>query len=284
MAVVTLSRFPADWIVPDWPAPAGVRALVTTRAGGRSAGVYGAADGAGGLNLGYGAGDAVDAVAANRALLRAHLPAEPRWLRQVHGAQVVDAGEVEAGIEADASFTDRADTVAVAMMADCMPVMLADGAGRCVAVAHAGWRGLAAGVLQATVRALRARVGQGARLIAWLGPAIGPDHFEVGPDVRDAMTNCLDGAASAFVHHVGDRFRADLFWLGRLALRSAGVDAVHGGGICTYCDAKRFYSHRRDRITGRHAALIWRVGSEAAGGPVPGDGSAASREPGAVRV
>lgn len=280
---MTPARLPADWIVPDWPAPAGVRALVTTRAGGTSTGAYGAAGGGGGLNLGYGSGDAADAVAANRTLLRAHLPAEPRWLRQVHGAQVVDAGEVEAGVEADASFTDRVDTVAVALMADCMPVLLADSAGRCVAVAHAGWRGLAAGVLQATVRALRVRVGQDARLIAWLGPAIGPDHFEVGPEVRAAMTNRLDGAASAFVHHVGDRYLADLFTLGRLALRSEGVDAVHGGGVCTYCDAKRFYSHRRDRITGRHAALIWRARTEA-GGPVPGDGLAASRESGAVRV
>jgi YfiH family protein len=126
-------------------------------------------------------------------------------------------------------------------------------------VAHAGWRGLAAGVLQATVKAMRERVGRHARLLAYLGPAIGPDHFEVGPDVRDAMTAGLDGAPEAFVAHGAGKFRADLFALGRLALAEEGVARVYGGGVCTHCDADHFYSHRRDRITGRHAALIWRV-------------------------
>ncbi len=254
------AHLPAGWIVPDWPAPPGVRALITARAGGVSTGPYGGPTAErSGMNLGYGSGDDPGAVAANRERLRAFVPAEPRWLRQVHGAHVVDTAHADGSVEADASFTDRLDTVAVVMMADCMPVLLADERGRCVAVAHAGWRGLAAGVLQATVQAMRERLGRQDRLIAYLGPAIGPDHFEVGPEVRDAMTARLGGAERAFVAHGTNRFRADLFALGRLALAEQGVNAIYGRGVCTYCDPARFYSYRRDRVTGRHAALIWRV-------------------------
>jgi YfiH family protein len=249
----------ADWIVPDWPAPLGVRALITTRAGGVSKGPYAGPAGTLGMNVGYGSGDAAEAVTANRERLRAVLPGLPCWLRQVHGAHVVDAALVDGPVEADASFTDRLDNVIAVMIADCMPVLLTDDEGRCVAVAHAGWRGLAAGVLRATVKAMRERVGRHARLLAYLGPAIGPDHFEVGPEVRDAMTAGLEGASEGFVAHGTGKFRADLFALGRLALAEQGVARVYGGGVCTHCDADRFYSHRRDRITGRHAALIWRV-------------------------
>lgn len=249
-----------QWIVPEWSAPDAVRALITTRAGGTSAAPFDAAGG-GGMNLGFGSGDDLAAVAANRARLRAALPAMPGWLKQVHGARVVDAAEAVAApspLEADAAFTDRPGVVAVAMMADCLPVLLADARGRGVAVAHAGWRGLVAGVIQASVRALRERVADpSAGLIAYLGPAIGPDHFEVGPEVRDAACTRLAGAESFFVPHASGKYRADLFALGRLALAQEGVDAVFGGGVCTYCDADRFYSHRRDRVTGRHAALIW---------------------------
>jgi len=171
---------------------------------------------------------------------------------------VVDAAAVDGVVEADAAVTDQPGTVAVVMVADCMPVLLADERGRCVGVAHAGWRGLAAGILQATVRAMRERLREpDARLIAFLGPAIGPDHFEVGGDVLQAMTSGLEGAAAAFVPVGVGKYRADLFALGRMALAAAGVDAVFGGGICTVCDPERFYSHRRDRITGRHAALVW---------------------------
>jgi polyphenol oxidase len=210
------------------------------------------------MNLGLGSGDDAAVVLSNRARLRDVLPAEPRWLRQVHGARVVDAAAVDGIVEADAAVTDHAGTVAVAMVADCMPVLLADERGRCVGAAHAGWRGLAAGILQATARAMRARLGNpDARLLAYLGPAIGPDHFEVGSDVLDAMTRGLTGAAAAFIPAGAGKYRADLFALGRMALAEERIDAVFGGGICTYCDAARFYSHRRDRVTGRHAALIW---------------------------
>jgi polyphenol oxidase len=247
----------SSWIHPDWPVPPGVKAIITTRAGGSSSGAYGASDG-GGMNLGPGSGDDVSVVAANRARLREVLPGEPRWLRQVHGSRVVDAATVDGIVEADAAVTDQLGTVAVVMVADCMPVLLADERGRCVGVAHAGWRGLAAGILQATVRSMRERLGEpDTRLIAYLGPAIGPDHFEVGGDVLQAMTSGLEGSAAAFVPADAGKYHADLFALGRMALAAAGVDAVFGGGVCTYCDPERFYSHRRDRVTGRHAALVW---------------------------
>lgn len=247
----------SGWIRPDWPVPPGVQALITTRTGGTSTGAFGAPRG-GGMNLGLGSGDAALVVAANRALLRAILPADPRWLRQVHGSRVVDAATVDGIVEADASVTDQPGTVAAVMVADCMPVLLADEHGRCVGVAHAGWRGLAAGILQATVRAMRERLGEpDARLIAYLGPAIGPDHFEVGSDVLLAMTSGLAGAEAAFVPAGAGKYHADLFALGRMALGAVGVDDVGGGDVCTYCDADRFYSHRRDRVTGRQAALIW---------------------------
>ena len=246
-----------DWIRPDWPVPPVVKALITTRAGGTSKGAYGAPDG-NGMNLGLKSGDDVAVVAANRARLRESLPGEPRWLRQVHGSRVVDAADADGSVEADAAVTGQPGTVAVVMVADCMPVLLADDHGRCVGVAHAGWRGLAAGILQATVRTMRDRLGEpDARLIAYLGPAIGPDHFEVGGDVLQAMTSGLEGAAAAFAPAGAGKYHADLFALGRMALAAAGVDAVFGGGVCTYCDPSRFYSHRRDRVTGRHAALIW---------------------------
>lgn len=243
---------------PDWPAPPRVGALVTLRAGGVSTGPWGVPPaGTGGLNLGYGAGDDPAAVDANRARLRRLLPQEPRWLRQVHGATVVDASTVTAPVDADAAWTDRPGVVAAVMVADCMPVLLADRAGRCVAVAHAGWRGLAGGVLQNTVRAVRRQLDdEEAELVAWLGPSIGPAHFEVGGEVLEAMRVHLPDAATAFVPH-GDRYRADLAALGAQALRSVGVTAVHGGSACTWSDPARFYSYRRDRVTGRHAALVW---------------------------
>lgn len=252
-----MTGWPAEWIRPDWPVPKNIRALVTTRAGGSSTGPYGAPRG-GGMNLGFGSGDAVATVEHNRARLSAQLPAAPRWLRQVHGAAVADAATVVGPMEADAAVTDRPATVAVVLVADCLPVFLADDKGRGVGIAHAGWRGLAAGVIQATVRALRAKIADpGAQLLAYLGPAIGPDHFEVGGEVLQAMSRSLPGAAAAFVPVSAGKYRADLFALGTLALAAERVDAVYGGGVCTHCDAARFYSHRRDRVTGRQAGLIW---------------------------
>lgn len=247
-----------DWIRPQWPAHRRVRALITTRSGGVSTGAWGVpSSGAGGLNLGLLSGDAAEAVRANRERLRRLLPSEPRWLKQVHGPRVVRADDVEAPVEADAAFTTTPGVVAAVLVADCMPVLLADADGRCVGVAHAGWRGVAGGVIQATVRAMRSALGHDdAVLVAYLGPAIGPAHFEVGTEVLDAMEEALPDAASAFVRR-GDRYLADLFALGRQALQQVGVTRVYGGGDCTYSDPERFYSYRRDQVTGRHAALVW---------------------------
>jgi YfiH family protein len=249
------------WIVPDWPAPRGVRALITTRAGGISRGPWGVPpEGEGGMNLGFGSGDDPAAVAANRARLRALLPDEPHWLEQEHGARVIDAESVAAPPAADASTALARNVVCAVLVADCVPVLLADTRGRGVAAAHAGWCGVAAGVLQATARALRARLGApAAELIAYLGPAIGPKAFEVGADVLDAMRASLPQAQAAF-RPLGDgKYLADLFALGRRALAQAGVENVYGGTDSTYAEPQRFYSFRRDRVTGRHAALIWRA-------------------------
>ena len=229
-----------DWIVPDWPAPAGVKALITTRAGGVSAGPFAS------FNLGMRAGDDPDAVAANRARLSALLPQPPRWLRQVHGSVVV---------EADAAIARRPGTVCAVLVADCIPVLLADRAGTTVGIAHAGWRGLARGVIENTVRAM---TGAGRDLIAYLGPGIGPAAFEVGDDVREAFLARDPGAAAAFKSHAAGKWLADLYLLARQSLQRSGVAEVQGGTFCTYSDAQRFFSYRRERTTGRMAAVIWR--------------------------
>lgn len=248
---------------PGWPAPANVRALITTRVGGVSRGAYGAPPhGSDGMNVGLASGDDVNNVAANRAALRARLPSEPRWLNQVHGTMVTDAALVKPdfAVTADAAFTDAPNVVCAVSIADCMPVLLADTSGRCVGIAHVGWRGVASGVIQATVRAMRTRVANAdSELIAYLGPAIGPLHFEVGAEVLDAMCEDLPAAERAFKARSHGKYLADLFDLGRQALERVGVCRVYGGEDCTYSDPARFYSFRRDRITGRHAALIWRV-------------------------
>ena len=239
---------PSDWIVPDWPAPSRVRALVTTRAGGGSTGAYAS------MNLGQRVGDDPATVDANRRLLRSLLPAEPNWLHQVHGAKVVRAEGPGEGREADAAVTTQANCVCPIMIADCMPVLFADREGRAVGAAHAGWRGLAAGVLENTIGALGVAP---ADLIAWLGPAIGPSAFEVGSDVRDAFIAINPAAADAFHAQRPGKWLADLFLLARQRLARAGVSDVYGGGLCTYSDPKRFFSHRRDKVSGRMAALIW---------------------------
>lgn len=243
-------RLPADWIVPDWPAPARVRAFVTTRAGGVSEGEYGS------LNLGTRSGDDPARVAANRLAVRAHLPSHPRWLSQVHGTAVADLDTLvddEAAV-ADAAATSVAGRVAVVLTADCLPVFLCREDGSRVAVAHAGWRGLAAGVLESAVAALG---GEPGRALAWLGPAIGPRAFEVGPEVRDAFVSAHAGAAAAFVPGRADRFMADLYALARLRLAAAGVGSVSGGGFCTFTQSERFFSYRRVRESGRLGAFIW---------------------------
>jgi YfiH family protein len=248
-----------QWIVPDWPAPANVMALVTTRAGGVSAAPFDAGRLGGGMNIGASCGDEPTAVDANRARLAGVLPGPPRWLRQVHGAQAVSISEHDPVPVADAAVTRRTGQVCVVSIADCLPVLFADQRGRAVGVAHAGWRGLAAGILQNAAAALRGQIDdERADLIAWLGPAIGPERFEVGDDVLAAMRIRLPRAEAAFRPIAAGKYLCDLFLLARQALAQAGVDRVHGGGICTYSDPARFYSFRRDRVTGRHAALIWR--------------------------
>lgn len=249
-------RAPA-WLVPDWPAPAAVGALSTTRRGGASAAPYDDGNAGGGWNLGTHVGDDAQAVRSNRAMLRALLPAEPAWLSQVHGNRVVDAATVAGVPQADAAFTTQSGVVCVVQTADCLPVLFCDAAGAVVGAAHAGWRGLAGGVLENTVEAMHSA---GARdLMAWLGPAIGPRSFEVGSEVRQAFEARLPDAATAFVasNTAPGKYLADLYLLARLALRRCGVDAIYGGGRCTVEEPADFYSYRRDRVTGRMASVIW---------------------------
>ncbi|HUW36212.1 MAG TPA: peptidoglycan editing factor PgeF [Rhodocyclaceae bacterium] len=237
-----------DWIVPGWPAPAAVRALATTRAGGVSVPPYH------GCNLATHVGDEPRAVAENRRRLGSALPAEPLWLAQVHGTRVVNAEEAESGIEADACVARSAGRVCAVLTADCLPVLLADDAGSVVAAAHAGWRGLAAGVLEQTVAVMAVAP---ARLVVWLGPAIGPAAFEVGQEVREIFCAHDPAAAGAFAANDRGRWQCDLAALARQRLARAGVARVFGGGLCTYSDPGRFYSYRRDGVTGRMASLIW---------------------------
>jgi polyphenol oxidase len=238
-------------ILPDWPAPAWVRACTSTRHGGVSAGPYAA------LNLAHHVGDDPAAVAVNRARLRAALalPAEPRWLNQVHGCDAVTAAAPSPDPPAaDASLSRLPGQVCAVLTADCLPVLLCDRAGSVCAAAHAGWRGLHAGVIEATV----ARLGAApAALMAWLGPAIGPERFEVGPEVRAAFVAADPAAAAAFRAGTGDRWFADLYALARTRLAALGITAVFGGDLCTLSDPARFYSYRRDGRTGRMATLIW---------------------------
>jgi YfiH family protein len=239
---------PEDWIVPDWPAPERVRALITTRSGGGSVGPYAS------MNLGLRVGDDPAVVDANRRFLQRFLPGEPKWLNQVHGTAVVAAETIVHPVEADASVATSLGCVCAIMVADCLPILLANHGGSVVAAAHAGWRGLAGGVIENTIQAL----GTPPRnLLAYLGPAIGPSAFEVGDEVRAAFVAIDPGARYAFRPHKPDKWLADLFALARQRLASAGVLNVYGGGQCTYSDAAHFFSHRRDKVSGRMAALIW---------------------------
>jgi YfiH family protein len=243
---------------PDWPdLPAGVAVLTTLRGGGYSLAPYDDGAGGGGFNLGLHVGDAAGSVARNRALLRAELPAEPAWLTQIHGATVVNAAHLTDVPRADASIAVGSGAVCAILTADCLPVLFCDRAGAVVGAAHAGWRGLAAGVLENTVAAMRA-AGAG-EITAWLGPAIGPDRFEVGEDVRAAYLtrDVRHDRAFAPIAGAAGKYLADIYSLARLALAEAGVEQVYGGGFCTVGDAEHFYSYRRDGVTGRFASLIW---------------------------
>lgn len=239
---------PEDWVIPDWPAPARVRALITSRNGGCSSGPYES------MNLGLRVNDNSESVQANRRLLRQFLPAEPKWLHQVHGTRVVDAKSVMLDEPADAAVATQPGCVCAVMVADCLPVLFAQRGTLTVAAAHAGWRGLAGGVLENTIRAFNTSPGN---LIAYLGPAIGPTAFEVGHDVRDAFVAADPDAKRAFHPHKPDKWLADLYLLARQRLATAGLLNVYGVESCTYSNPARYFSHRRDKVSGRMAALIW---------------------------
>lgn len=237
-----------DPIEPDWPAPPRVRALATTRRGGVGRGPYDS------LNLGTHVGDDAEVVAENRRRLGVRLPADPMWLEQVHGTEVAEHGVGPGVVRADACVARAPGAVCAVLTADCLPVLFCDQAGSVVAAAHAGWRGLVGGVLERTVEAMGVAPDS---LIAWLGPAIGPGRFEVGGEVRSAFVDAVPGAGAEFRPVPGGKWVADLYGLARRRLAAAGVRSVHGGGWCTYDDEARFFSYRRDRVTGRQATLIW---------------------------
>ncbi|ROM76825.1 multi-copper polyphenol oxidoreductase [Pseudomonas brassicacearum] len=236
-----------DWLIPDWPAPGRVKACVTTRGGGVSLAPFDS------LNLGDHVGDDPAAVAENRRRLTDHFAITPAWLQQVHGIAVVEADPAQVAT-ADASWTATPGIACAAMTADCLPVLFCNRAGTRVGAAHAGWRGLANGVLEATLDSLEVPADE---ILAWLGPAIGPQAFEVGPEVREAFIAQLPQAAQAFVpSRNAGKFLADIYALARLRLAARGVTAVYGGGLCTVTDP-RFFSYRRAARTGRFASLIW---------------------------
>jgi len=247
-----------DFMIPDWPGlPPNIGAISTLRQGGTSRPPYDDGSGGGGLNLGTHVGDRLQDVLQNRFLLQASLPDQPKWLSQVHGSAVVDAVDVVGTPQADASVSTQAGVVCAILTADCLPVLFCDERGRVVAAAHAGWRGLVGGVLENTVAFMR---NAGAdKILAWLGPAIGPAHFEVGEDVLEAFIARDASTHSAFTPIVGKpaKYLADIYLLSRILLRKVEVNQVSGGGLCTVADATHFYSYRRDKVTGRMASLIW---------------------------
>ena len=239
-----------SFIRPDWPAPPGIRAASTLRVGGVSSGPFAS------LNLGLHVGDDPDCVRESRRILAEYLalPSTPNWLNQVHGNRCIEAGFTDAP-EADASWTDRPDIVCAVMTADCLPILMCKRDGSAVAAVHAGWKGLANGVIGSAIATLNTT-----DILAWLGPAIGPDAFEVGAEVRDIFVDLDPALDGAFRAQPGDRFLADIYQIGRATLTRLGVspDNIFGGGWCTHGQAAEFFSYRRDGVTGRMASLIWR--------------------------
>jgi len=253
------ATLPVELVQVRWPAPARVRSFCSTRIGGNSKAPFAA------LNLSSASGDSPQLVADNVDRLRkaAGLPHAPRWPVQVHGALAINADELNSTIEADAMFTDSRERLCSVRTADCLPVLLCDRAATTVGAAHAGWRGLAAGVLEATINAMPCRAQE---MLAWLGPAIGPGAYEVGAEVRETFIAHDALASRAFspsprVPAVSSdpqaRWLADLYELARQRLHAAGVTKIYGGGLCTFSDQRRFFSYRRDGVTGRMACGIW---------------------------
>ena len=240
-----------EFIQPQWPAPANVKALQTTRNGGVSQGAYAS------LNLGMHVHDDPMAVAANRQLLSPYLPSEPVWVNQVHGIDVIDASASGCLQNADAAFSHQPNVVCVTMTADCLPVLLCDQKGTVVAAAHAGWRGLCDGVIEATVAKMQVPAHE---ILVWLGPAIGPKAFEVGEEVKSQFIAKDAQAAQAFVV-MGDKWLCNMYLIAQQRLQGLGVTHIYGAGVhedfCTFTDEARFFSFRRDNITGRMASMIW---------------------------
>lgn len=241
-----------EFIYPEWPAPQNVRALTTTRVGGYSAAPFDS------FNLSLRSGDNVEHVRRNRALLikSAGLPAEPVWLRQVHGNRVIDAADSGPYSEADGSYTQQPQVVCAVLTADCCPVFLCDRHGNRVAVLHCGWRGIARGLIEQGVARMKVPVVD---LLGWLGPAIGPSSFEVGDDVYEAFTVHDRDAAAAFERQENGRWLADIYALVRQRLQAVGVTQIFGANYCTVLERQRFFSYRRDRVCGHMASLIWMV-------------------------
>ena len=237
-----------EFIFPDWPAPKNIKAATTTRTGGYSQSPFDS------FNLASHVEDDTNAVAKNRKSLMEELglPSEPVWLEQVHSAVAIDASNKNH--KADASVTAQAGTVCAAMTADCLPVLFCNKQGTQVAAAHAGWRGLADGILESTIDMINSQPDE---LMAWMGPAIGPEIFEVGDEVRDAFINYLPQAEQAFKQTISGHWLADIYLLARQRLEQKGVTHLYGGSFCTYTEKERFYSYRRDGKTGRMASLIW---------------------------
>lgn len=240
-----------EFIHPNWPAPSNIKALQTTRNGGLSLDAFAS------LNMGMHVGDDPIVVAKNRQLLSAYLPSEPVWVNQVHGINVIDAAASSCLQNADASYTNKPNVVCVTMTADCLPVLLCDQKGKVVAAVHAGWRGLCDGVIEAAVAKMQVPVNE---ILAWLGPAIGPNAFEVGDEVRSQFMARDTQAELAFVA-CSDKWLCNLYLIAQQRLQRMGVTQIYGAGIdedfCTYSDEARFFSYRRDNVTGRMASLIW---------------------------
>lgn len=241
-----------NWLYPDWPAPANIHAVTTTRIGGVSQGAFDS------MNLADHVEDDPEAVQTNRDRLKEKLglQAEPFWLSQEHGTQVINAMDANPGTKADGAYSSQSGDVCAVLTADCLPVLLCNQAGTRVAAVHAGWRGLLAGVIETALDNMKV---SGSEVLAWLGPAIGPDAFEVGSEIRSQFVARHPQATDAFQQnpHKQDKWLADIIQLARLRLSLKGVSQVYGGNWCTFADKNRFYSYRRDGVTGRMASLIW---------------------------
>lgn len=238
------------FIKPDWPAPTQIKAFTTTRIGGFSSAPYNT------LNLGKDVGDDLINVEKNRALLQKQLqlPSEPLWLKQTHGIDVVQAESQHPYVNADASFTLQKNIVCTVQTADCLPILICDRAATCVAAIHAGWKGLVAGIIEATIKTIKI---PGKELLVWLGPAIGPQTFEVGRDVYEKFTLHDSNATAGFKQINTEKWLANIYLLATQRLHACGVDAIYGGNFCTYTDKENFFSYRRDKTTGRMNTLIW---------------------------